>query len=106
MTSLYDFFSHGSEYEGEGNVVDEPRAKTCGSCAFTNCKDTVRPKEISLTQMLTEGDNFDVFYCHEPDKEGKLKICAGWYREFGELCLPRHFQAEKETDAILNKDEC
>lgn len=104
MTDFFDYFTHGSSYSADFNdkIKDEPRSKCCNSCAFTNCKGTVRPKDISLDYMMKNGDFFDVFYCHDKDADGNYKICKSWHKHFGELCLPRHEQANKEIEEILN----
>lgn len=105
MIHVTDYFSYGNQYDEDGKEPDnEPRSKCCNSCAFTNCKKTVRPPNFSLKELMAQGDYFDIFYCHEPDKDGNLKICAAWYKEFGEQCLPRYFKSEKEIEEILNKD--
>jgi hypothetical protein len=103
-TQFIDYFTHGSSYaeELQQEPIEKPRSKCCNSCAYTNCKDTVRPSDISLDTMLANGDYFDIFYCHDKDTDGNFKICATWYKLFGDVCLPRHIELEKQINDICN----
>lgn len=103
--SKTDFISYfcGNLSETE-TYIDTPRSKPCGSCAFTNSKDTVRPKDISLLEMMQRGSTeFDVFYCHEKEGEG-FKICAAWYANCSDFDLTNLAINNKEIEAILNTD--
>ena len=78
--STEEFFLHGGCYQA---VLTETRPACCGSCAFTNSPDTVRPTDVTLIQLERWTRDYDGFVCHEPCGDGQYRECAGWHARFG-----------------------
>ncbi len=97
MTDLNDYFTHGSSYLDKS--LDEPRKRCCGSCAFGNNPNTVRPKDVSIEQLENFTSDLDVFYCHT-EEDGRFKICAKWFA-LVEGNLSQLHRSEKEIQEIL-----
>ena len=75
-----DFFLRGDLYPEENGSV---RTKPCSSCAFLNSQETVRPADVSLADLEAMTEDWDGFYCHHLDEQGRAYECAGWYARFG-----------------------
>lgn len=69
-----DTFLHGGEYTPSGKV----RPKACSTCAFRNVKNSVRPPDVSITELIAWTDTYDDFFCHQSDKDC-AETCAAWH---------------------------
>lgn len=76
MTDLYDYFTHGGDYD-ERRLTGRVRDGCCHDCAF-RASPTVRPPDVSLEELSAFSADLDDFFCHNPDDQGRYSTCAGW----------------------------